>query len=147
MRLIRLLLVVLVLLATSSIALADISRFAGNWENVDPKTRGLSKLNIDIKGTRVRIQAFGKCHPRDCPWGFAAGTVYAPSVESSMVESAQAISTIYITSFSQVILIIRPVENDQIEVEKLTKFTDESGRANTRYVERMKRVEAVGLKR
>lgn len=143
----RLLLVVLLLLVVHSVALANINKFAGKWKNVDPNTRGLTTLNIEVKGTRVRIQAFGKCHPTDCAWGSAAGTVYAPSVESSMVEAAQALSTIYITSFSQVILIIRPAENDQIEVEKLTKFTDESGRANTRYVEKMSRVETVGAKR
>jgi hypothetical protein len=147
MKPIRVMLAFLLLLITSSVALADINQFSGKWKNVDPKTRGLTTLQIDVKGTRVRIQAFGSCHPSDCAWGYAEGTAYAPSVESSLSEAAQAISTIYLTSFSQIILIIRPTEDGQIEVEMLTKFTDQSGRANTRRVERLSRGEVADAKR
>ena len=142
----RALLAFLLLMMTSPIASAEITQFSGKWKNVDPNTRGLTTLQIDVKGTRVRIQAFGRCHPSDCAWGYAEGTAYAPSVESSLSEAAQAISTIYLTSFSQIILIIRPTEDGQIEVEMFTKFTDQSGRANTRRVERLSRVEVADVK-
>jgi len=147
MKPIRAMLAFLLLLMASSIASADISQFSGKWKNVDPNTRGLTTLKIDVKGTRVRIDSWGKCHPSDCAWGYAEGTAYAPSVESSLTEAAQAISTIYLTSFSQIILIIRPTEDGQIEVEMLTKFTDQSGRANTRRIERLSRVEVDDVKR
>ena len=146
MRPIRAMLAFLILLVASSVASADISQFSGKWKNVDPNTRGLTTLKIDVKGTRVRIQAWGKCHPSDCAWGYAEGTAYAPSVESSLTEAAQAISTIYLTSFSQIILVIRPTEDGQVEVEMLTKFTDQSGRANTRRVVRLSRVEVDDVK-
>ena len=147
MKPIRTMVAFLLLLMASSVASADISHFSGNWKNVDSNTRGLTTLKIDVKGTRVRIQAWGRCHPSDCAWGYAEGTAYAPSVESSLTEAAQAISTIYLTSFSQILLIIRPMEDGQIEVEMLTKFTDQSGRPNTRRIERLSRVEGDDLKR
>lgn len=130
-----------VLLLVSPVASAQINQFAGKWKNVDPNTGGLTTLNIEVKGTRVRIQTWGKCHPSDCAWGFAEGTAYAPSVSSRLSETAQTVSTIYLTSFSQILLIIRSAEEGQIEVETLTKFTDQSGRANTRRVERLSRAE------
>lgn len=147
MRPIRAVPALLLLLMASSVASADINRFSGKWENVDPNPKGLTTLQIEVKGTRVRIQTWGKCHPSDCAWGYAEGTAYAPSVASSLSATAQAISTIYLTSFSQIILIIRPAEDGQIEVEHLTKFTDQSGRANIRSVERLSRVEVTDVKR
>src|SRR5262245_5541576 len=121
MRTIRAMLVVFIILIASSVVSADISQFSGNWKNVDPNTRGLTTLKIDVRGTRVGIQAWGKCHPSDCAWGYAEGTAYASSVESSLAESAHAVSTIYLTSFSQIVLIIHPTADGQIEVEMLTK--------------------------
>jgi hypothetical protein len=135
------LLVVATLLLSAPAVLADVNQFAGKWKNVDPNTRGLSALQIDIKGQRVGIQAWGRCHPSDCAWGYAEGTAYGPAVEANLAESAQAISTIYLTSFSQMILIIRPVDGGKIRVELVTKFTDQSGRANTRRVDTFSRAE------
>src|SRR5947209_5211007 len=118
------LLVFAALLLTAPAAVADVNQFAGNWKNVDPNTRGLSALKIDVKGRRITIRAWGRCHPSDCAWGGAEGTAYGPAVEANLAETAQVISTIYLTSFSQMILTIRPADEGQIQVELLTKFTD-----------------------
>jgi hypothetical protein len=144
MKLVRIASALLVLLLAAPPASAGIRQFSGTWKNVDPETGGLTTLRIDVSGTRVRIQAWGKCHPHDCAWGYAEGTAYAPSVADDLAETAQAVSTIYITSFSQTILVIRPAEGGQLEVELMTKFTDQSGRASYRVVERFGRVEAKG---
>jgi hypothetical protein len=121
---------------------AHINQFAGKWVNDDPNTRGLTNLQIDVRGRRLRIQAWGKCHPTDCAWGYAVGTVHAASVEANPVENAEAITTLYITSFSQTILIIRPLEGDRLRVEVFTKFTDESGRADYTHTETFRRIDA-----
>jgi hypothetical protein len=134
----------LMLLLAAPAASAHIDEFSGTWVNIDPGTGGLTRLRVEVKGTRVGIQAWGKCHPRDCAWGYAEGTAYGPSVTDNLAETAQAVSTIYITSFSQKILILRPVEGGQLEVEVMTKFTDQSGRTSYRRVERFSRVEAKG---
>ena len=44
--------------------------FDGSWLNVDPNTRGMTRLDI----VKANDQAFtfhgwGKCHPQDCDWG------------------------------------------------------------------------------
>jgi hypothetical protein len=147
MNLYRTLLLLAITLLTVSTASADINQFAGKWKNVDPLTRGITTIHIDVSGSRIKIQTWGKCHPSDCAWGFAEGTAYAPSVQSNLVEKADTISTIYLTSFSQMILIIRPAEEGQIKVELLTKYTDQSGRANTRHIETFSRVEDTAANR
>ena len=147
MNLYRTLLLLAITLLTVSTASADINQFAGKWKNIDPQTRGITNIHIDVSGSRIRIQTWGKCHPSDCAWGFAEGTAYAPSVQSNLVETADTVSTIYLTSFSQMILFIRPAEEGQIKVELLTKFTDQSGRANTRHIETFSRVEDTAANR
>ena len=132
----------LFLLLVAPAASAQINEFSGTWVNTDSGTGGLTRLRVEVRGTRVGIQAWGKCHPRDCAWGYAEGTAYGPSVTDNLIETAQVVSTIYINSFSQKLLVIRPVEGGQLEVEVMTKFTDQSGRASYRLVERLSRVEA-----
>ena len=140
----RIVTALLVLLLISPLASAQINQFSGTWKNIDPETGGLTTIRIEVRGTRVGIQAWGKCHPHDCAWGYAEGTAYGPSVSDNLIETAQAISTLYITSFSQRMLIIRPFEGGQLEVELMTKFTDQSGRASYRVIERFGRVEEKG---
>jgi hypothetical protein len=137
----RTLLILAVILLTVSTASAEINQFAGTWKNVDPQTGGITIIKIDVSGSRIKIQTWGKCEPSDCAWGAVSGTAYAPGVQSNLVETANTISTIYVNSFSLRILIIRPGEEGQIKVEALTKFTDQSGRANTRHTYTLSRVE------
>jgi hypothetical protein len=129
------------LIAVIPSASANIDQFAGKWKNVNLNTRGLTTLNIEVRGKRLRIEAWGKCHPTDCAWGYAEGTTYAPSVEANPAETALAATTLYITSFKQTILVIRPIEGGQLKVETFTKFTDESARADYTAVETFSRVE------
>ena len=118
-----------------------VNQFAGKWVNEDPNTRGLTSLQIEVRGRRLRIQAWGKCHPTDCAWGYAQGTVHAATVSANPVEHAEAASTLYITSFSQTMMIIRPIEGDRLRVELFTKFTDDSGRADYTHVETLRLIE------
>jgi len=43
--------------------------FLGTWENVNPKTRGLTKLVISQSGKDFYVEGFGSCTPTDCVWG------------------------------------------------------------------------------
>jgi hypothetical protein len=137
----RTLLILAVILLTVSTASAEINQFAGTWKNVDPQTRGITIIKIDVSGSRIKIQTWGACHPSDCAWGVAEGTAYAPGVQSNLIGTADTISTIYVNSFSLRILVIHPDEAGQIKVEALTKFTDQSGRSNTRHIYTFSRVE------
>lgn len=138
----RILPALLLLLIANSAASANNNRFAGKWKNVDPNTAGLTAIEIALEGKNVQVRAWGKCHPYDCAWGDATATTYIPRVESNQTDAAQGIAAIYDTPFAQIILIISPIENDRIEVEILTEFTDKSGRTHTREVERFSRESA-----
>lgn len=56
-------------LATSSIKPTSVksNSIDGTWTNNNKNTGGLTKIIISGNGTK--IQAFGKCSPRDCNWG------------------------------------------------------------------------------
>jgi hypothetical protein len=145
MKPLRVLSVLSLLLITAPIVSAQADQFAGRWKNIDPNTRGLTTLEIALRGATVDIQVWGRCHPRDCVWGHASGTIYTTlpeaSNESSSPEPTQVISTSYVHSFAEAILIICQVENGRIQVELLRKYTDQSGRRNHRGVWTFARVE------
>lgn len=54
----------------------------GNWQNTDPNTRSLTRINLRFvcqdqvlngqlypPGPPWYVHVFGKCHPTDCDWG------------------------------------------------------------------------------
>jgi hypothetical protein len=56
----------------------------GNWVNVDPNTRSITRATIEFTCIDVVLAGqpvppswhatlFGKCHPTDCPWGRVPG--------------------------------------------------------------------------
>jgi hypothetical protein len=147
MKNLRILSVLGLLLLLAPIASAQVDQFTGKWKNVDANTGGLTTLEITLRRSGIDIQAWGKCHPSDCPWGHALGTVYTTrpdAVKAGSSEPAQVLSTIYVHSFAETILIIRPAENGQLQVELLEKYTDQSGRRNIRAVMTFARVADLG---
>jgi hypothetical protein len=109
---------------------AQFDQFAGSWINTDSSTGGITRLEISGTGTDVRVHAWGSCTPQDCDWGEVAAYAYGPNVSADLNASAEAISAVYDTGFSQTILIIHPVAGDLLEVDALTRFTDQSGRSS-----------------
>jgi len=112
----------------SSSAFASLDQFAGRWENLDAKTRGLTRLEISIVDSKVKVHAYGHCMPSECDLGEVEGIAYAPSVDSELKETAQAITVSY--ARGETIMIVRPIANDRLQVETFTRFTDESGRSD-----------------
>jgi hypothetical protein len=49
--------------------------FQGVWQNKDPATRSITKLEIKQSGDKVTVHAWGKCHPKDCDWGEESGAM------------------------------------------------------------------------
>ena len=45
------------------------SIFAGEWTNEDFKTRGETRINIHLDGSRIVVHMWGRCHPKECDWG------------------------------------------------------------------------------
>ena len=114
----------------SPVTFAGLNQFAGTWTNIDPKTRGLTRLEISLNGNKVSVHAYGSCHPRDCDWGEAMAIAYAPSVESILTETAHALTITYNRDYADQIMIIRSVEGERLQVELFTHFKDGSGRSD-----------------
>lgn len=109
---------------------AQAIQFTGVWINEDSGTGGVTRLDIALKGNNVSVHAWGKCTPTDCDWGRVNGTIYAPSVSSNLVQRANALTAMFTTNFSQTLLVMHIVGNQQLRVEALTRFTDNSGRSH-----------------
>jgi len=121
----------LLALAFAPAASGQLDRFSGYWKNVDPDTSGVTALDIDVSGTAVSVQAWGKCHPTDCDWGKASPAyAYAPVVGSDLAAEAVAISAVWATGFSETLMTIRPVEEDRLQADVYTRFTDGSARTS-----------------
>ena len=131
------LLMAILMLALTSSAFAVLNQFRGHWKNIDPNTRGVTTLNIDIRGNLVTIRAWGKCHPQDCDWGRVTAHAYAPNVSSNLQAKARALSAIFRKSFSLTLMVIHPQQQTKLQrrtkrlqAEIMTHFTDNSGRTD-----------------
>ncbi|MFY9314974.1 MAG: hypothetical protein WAO95_05370 [Burkholderiales bacterium] len=118
----------LLLIALSGSAYAVVGEFEGKWQNVDPNTSGLTVLEISLVGDRVKVHAWGRCHPTDCDWKSVDASAFGPNVRSALPRDAKTLMAVFKTSFSESILVIDPAEWNKLRVELLTRFTDQSGR-------------------
>lgn len=120
----------LLLLLHQSACFAAINQFTGTWANTDKNTRGITRLEIKQQGSAIKLHAWGKCHPQDCDWGEVMANAYAPSVSSNLMQSAQAVTAVFNTSFSQTMVIVRPNGKNKVRANVFTRFTDGSKRTN-----------------
>jgi hypothetical protein len=76
--------------SSPAFALCAASTLQGNWHNIDPNTRAMSRVNVTFTCNDQRIcdenghctgpdiyhstDAFGKCSPTDCEWGWVRAT-------------------------------------------------------------------------
>ncbi len=96
---------------------AAINAFVKEWKNVDPNTRGITRINISRDGGFLVGHAFGKCHPADCDWG----EVRVPYQGSPIIVP-------YKFSFATDTLTAQLTNGRRLEVQVSTHFTDSSGR-------------------
>lgn len=54
--------------------------YVGTWTNIDPETRGLTKIQITRQGGEHQVQVWGSCDPTDCDWGKSDLTMLGTSV-------------------------------------------------------------------
>lgn len=103
--------------------------FGGKWKNRDTKTRGLTTLNVRTSGESVWVHAWGACHPSDCDWGEVAGTPLTPTISTNPTNDANKVTAVFETSFSSTILTLSPSDDDELQADTQTRFTDNSGRS------------------
>ena len=119
----------LLLLFFSTASLAGLNEFSGKWKNVDPNTRGITTLDIKVRGKDVSVRAWGKCHPTDCDWGTVKGIAYGTSVSSDLIRTAKVLTAVFKSGFSETLLVIKARRN-MLKVESYTHFTDGSNRTD-----------------
>lgn len=110
-------------------ALAALGDFNGDWQNADRNTRGITKIQIAVRGANVMVQAWGACTPQDCNWGAAQGAPYSSSVNEDVSRRPKAITVIFSPAQAQTILVITQAGRDKIRVDAYTQFKS-SGRNN-----------------
>lgn len=120
-------LLLLALFAAPS-AFAQLDRFTGDWQNTNPASRGVVRIEVTAAGADVEVRVWGSCHPAPCDWGMRTATVYGPAVEANAAADARAVSVIYTTKFDEAIVVLKPAGTDLLSAEIFDRFTDRSGR-------------------
>lgn len=114
--------------------------FDGNWANVDARTRGIRRVQINFQCNDTRVcpvgqpcpppppsgfymRPFGACSPTDCDWGSQSARYAAPRrVIVAQFNPGFAVKTVEAS-------IIRGGRRDgQLMLTHRTRFTDGSGR-------------------
>jgi hypothetical protein len=108
---------------------------AGEWRTTDPRTRGITRVVVSMEESGSSVQIFGKCHPKDCDWGWVQLHPLGVSVEDHSFAGGFAVwdagfATKYVT-------VARA--GDTLTVETVTIFNDRSRRANFRVREVLRR--------
>jgi hypothetical protein len=122
--------------ALSSSAHADIGQFVGKWKNVNSNTGGVTTLEISLSGDKVKVHAWGRCHPTDCDWGTVDATAYGRAIDSHLPGDAQ---TLEATFYDSIQVIIDLAEGNKLRVEVLDRSRAGSGKSSFSFVETFSR--------
>ena len=118
----------------------------GNWTNMDPNTRGITRIKVDFSCNDVilcgidangnrncppppppfQVQLWGKCHPTDCVWARVPGNYYHTSDGTTWIYSY------YNHGFARRHVYVKRSTSypGKLYLWMYTQFTDGSGRAD-----------------
>jgi len=108
---------------TPTLSNSSPSGLDGDWRNVDPKTRSI--VEIIIEGNV--IHPYGACHPNACDMGMISAQSFASNVQSSDISKLVAKKN---QGFNRIEISLSLEPDGRLRAEKLTHFTDQSGRAD-----------------
>lgn len=119
---------------------------AGNWANMDPSTRGITKIRVDFtcndvvlcgidaNGNRncqpppppFQVHLWGKCSPSDCDWSAVAGNYFHVSDGTTWIFS------FYDQGFAKRYVYVKrsALYPGKLFLWMYTHFTDGSGRSD-----------------
>ncbi len=99
----------------------------GSWVNVDPATRGITKIVVGWGGGgHLSVHAYGACSPTPCDWGGVAGIAYGPDVANRV---ADAFTAVYSVAFKDTI-VAGVMQGNLLSVNSFSHFKDSSGRSD-----------------
>jgi hypothetical protein len=98
------------------------TKYEGRWVNADPNTRGITRIEIDQRGSQLSVHAFGKCHPTDCDWGIEKGAVVG---NQGQVTWDQGFA---------IVKMVLTLEGEQLKAVTDTVFNDSRPRLHEEYL-------------
>ncbi|SDC85466.1 hypothetical protein [Paraburkholderia lycopersici] len=108
---------------------SNMAYFSGNWQNSNPATAGIIKIQIRIADATMYVRAWAKCRPTNCDWGEVQAQAIGGNVGSQPGSGMREVTAQFRNNVRQVALTIHPAPNDHLRVEAVTNFVDQSGRA------------------
>lgn len=120
-----------------STAWGQTDELSGEWVSVSPRTRGITRIVITPEQDGYSVEAWGRCHPRDCEWGRTNLTTLGKSVEDRSFTGGFAV---WQPRFASKYLLFS-LDRRMLRVETVTIFRDRSGRASYQSVEYLRRAE------
>jgi len=101
------------------------SQFIGHWENEDPNTGGITRVEIRSDVSTIFVHMWGKCHPTDCDWG----------EETTAISDANdgVLSITWTFSFAVNTQQLTVLSDGRLRVTGHVHFTDNSGRLDYDY--------------
>lgn len=107
-----------------------LTNLVGTWNNVNPTTGGIVKIEITNDPTGFKVHTYGACSPTPCDHGAIAASPFSKTIASSI---AQGLSAQYNFGFSTMLVTAQRVYNIDggtfLELETRTKFAP----GDTRY--------------
>jgi hypothetical protein len=104
----------------------EIDSFLGTWNNVNPKTGQISRMEVTIEGSEIFIHCFGILEEGEMDWGPTACQVFSSNVGSQVIEG---FTGDYEFEFMNV-SIIGNIKYGVMVVQSCNTFKDGSNRNN-----------------
>lgn len=126
-----------ILMLSASAVFGQLSDLKGEWESISPYTRGITRVIITSDPNGDSIEAWGKCHPRDCGWGKTLLSRVGKSVDDHSFNRGYAI---WEPGFASKYMLLT-IDRRMLRIETVTIFRDRSRRSSYRSVEYFRRVD------
>lgn len=102
--------------------LRQVARFVGEWENVDLRTPGITRIVIRRTPRALAVRMWGKCQPVDCDWGERSTGIWDAEDGVVFLEWKHGFAVRRVQ--------ISLLPDERLRVSISTRFTDNSGRAD-----------------
>lgn len=102
------------------------SGFVGQWENIDPDTGGVTRVEIIQENEKFKVRAWGRCHPTECVWGETDG--------QSITDDQPFLHVLWIHSFKEESHKVTLLPGGKLQIDTAAHFTDESGRKDREFI-------------
>ena len=107
------------------------SPFVGDWKNVDPSTKSLTRVMITQNGDELLVHVWASCPPVQCDWGTSPGIPLPP------VDGSFAISWDHKYAVHSAAVSLDP--DGRLKISLQTRYQGNSGRVDLEIVSRFDR--------